>query len=150
MCDWMGKIQCKKVFLAAFLYLVISFVIRQIEATLTMKYYLMPEYFGVWSKAMMPNAGPPPASFFILSLTFTFITGLTFAAFYDFIKGLLPKSFWPKILAFTEIMILLMLVISYLPMYLLINLPLSLISSWFVSGTISIFLGSIVFAKIIR
>lgn len=148
--EWFKKIQWKKVCLAAFLYLLIAFVIRQIEAFSTMKYYLMPEYWGVWSKVMMPNEGPPPAIFHVLSAIFTFLTGLVFAYFYSVTQKLLGKSYWAKVWSFTVAFAVLSLVFSYLPMYLLINLPLVLLAVWFLTGVLTVFLGTLVFAKLIK
>lgn len=150
MCECLRKIQWKKVLVAGLIYLVAATIIRQIEVVLTMKYYLMPEYFDVWSKLMMPKAGPPPPSFMILSFLFTFITGITLAALYDFIKGLLPKNCWERVFDFTGTVAILMLVFSYLPMYLLINLPLGLLVCWFTTGLVTVFVGAVVFTKLIR
>ncbi len=146
---WTKKIKWGKVFVAAFIYLIIANIIRQIEIALTINYYQMPEYFGVWSTIMMPATRPPPMSFFLVSLSITLITGIALAAFYDFIKEILPKKFWQKVISFTDIVIGLMLVLSYLPMYLLINLPLGLLGYWFVSNVIITFLNAIIFAKIL-
>jgi hypothetical protein len=150
MYECLEKIQWKKVLLSGLVYLVAATIIRQIEVVLTMKYYLMPEYFGVWSKLMMPKVGPPPPSFMILSLLFTFITGITLAAFYDFIKSLLPKNCWERVFDFTGTVAVLMLVFSYLPMYLLINLPLGLVVCWFITGLVTVFIGAVVFTKLIK
>ena len=70
MIKWIAKIDLKKVLLASLAYTIVAMIIRQIEAVLTMRYYLMPEYFGVWSQVMMPTAGPPPPSFFTTSTSF--------------------------------------------------------------------------------
>jgi membrane protein insertase Oxa1/YidC/SpoIIIJ len=86
----------------------------------------------------------------ILSLLFTFITGITLAAFYDFIKSLLPKNCWERVFDFTGTVAVLMLVFSYLPMYLLINLPLGLVVCWFITGLVTVFIGAVVFTKLIK
>jgi len=140
----------RKVFLAAFFYLLIAFVIRQIEAFSTMKYYVMPEYWGVWSKVMMPTAGPPPASFHLLSAIFTFLTGLVLAYFFLVTQKLLGKSFWSKVGSFTAAFAVLSLVFSFLPMYLLINLPWVLLVVWFLTGVLTVFLGTLVFGKLFK
>lgn len=149
-CDWMRKIQWKNVLLASFIYLVIAFIIRQIEVFITMNYYLMPQYFSVWSKLMMPKAGPPPPEFLWLSILSTLITGLVLAIIYDLVKGMFPKNYWQKVFVYTKLMVILTLVFSYLPLYLLINLPLGLLVTWFISGAVTIFLGTTVFAKLIK
>jgi hypothetical protein len=77
---WIKESSWKRVFLSGLIISVISFVVRQVEAVLTLKYYMMPQYFGVWSKVMMPAAGPPPASFVVTSLVFTLVTGVSLAA----------------------------------------------------------------------
>lgn len=144
------KIRWGKVVIASIILLVIQMVVMNIEALFDMKYYVMPEYFPVWSKLMMPNAGPPPVEFFVASALFSFLTALVLACVYECFKASLDKRFWPRVLGFTKLMALLSLIFSYLPMYMLINLPLGLIVSWFVSGVLVIFLGSVVFVKILK
>lgn len=135
---------------AAAVYTIVAFVVHQIEVMLTMNYYLMPEYFGVWSKVMMPGAGPPPASFMVYSLVFTYIAGVVVGALYDFIKDLLPKKFWPRVLNFTDLVISLMIVFFTLPVYLLFNVPFGLSVGWLASSLMIVFLGSAVFVKMIK
>lgn len=149
-CEWMKKINWQKVLLAGFVYLIIATIVRQIEAALTMSYYTKPAYFGVWSKVMMPTAGPPPPSFMILSLLFTFITGLSLAVVFDFVKGLLPKDYWSKICCFTSLVVWLMVLFFTLPVYLLLNVPLMLLIWWFASSVVIVFLGTVVFVKVIK
>ncbi len=144
------KIRWGKVILVSIILLVIQMVIMNVEALFDMKYYVMPEYFPVWSKLMMPNAGPPPAEFFIASTLFSFLSALVLACVYECFKTSLEKKFWPRVLGFTKLMALLSLVFAYLPMYMMINLPVMLIVSWFISGVLVILLGSIVFVKILK
>lgn len=149
-CECLKKVRWGKVFLAGLVFLVIATIVRQVEAILTMKYYLMPEFFGVWSKVMMPKAGPPPASFFLTSLLFSLATGMTLAAFYDYIKNLLPKNQWQRMFCFTEIVVVLAFVFFSLPTYLLINLPLGLLGAWLVSTVVILFLATTVFVKLLK
>lgn len=150
MCDCCKKIRWGKVLVAGFLFLIIATVIRQIEAILTMRYYLIPEYFGVWSRAMMPKAGPPPTSFYLTSWVFSFITGVVLAGFYDLAKDFLGKTCCNKTCGFTCIMVALSLVFFSLPAYLLFNLPLVLLMSWFISSVIVFYLVAVVFGKVLR
>lgn len=149
-CECFKKVKWGKVFLAAFIYLVIAFVIRQIEVFSTMKYYLMPQYWEVWSKIMMPNAGPPPLIFQVLSVIFTFITGLVLIWFFVATQKMLGKNYWVKVGKFTGAFAVLTLVFSSLPMYLLINLPVALLVVWFLTGVLTVFLGTLVFAKLFK
>lgn len=145
--SFIHKVHWQKVFLAGVPFVVIATVAHQIEAALTMKFYQMPEYFGVWSKQMMPTQGPPPLTFFAMSLIFSYATGVALAAVFDYTKPAFPKSYWPHVLFFSDLMVSLALVFSTLPMYLMINLPLVLIASWFVSNFIAVTLNSMILAK---
>jgi hypothetical protein len=149
MLSLLPKLNWKRILIAGATYFIIAFILRQLEVIATMNYYLMPQYFGVWSQLMMPKAGPPPPLFVLLSSLFTLITGIVLAGFYDLLKGVLSENWLGKVLGFTFVSTLLMLVFSYLPLYLLINLPLGLLVYWFVTGTISIFLSSLIFVKIL-
>ncbi|MFA6447354.1 MAG: hypothetical protein WCW31_03825 [Patescibacteria group bacterium] len=146
----MLKLQWSKVALSALIFMVIASIIRQIEALLTMNYYTLPEYFSVWSKSMMPTAGPPPASFMIMSLAFAFVTGFVLAAFYNFIKDGIPGGYIKKVTWFTLIIFVLAFVMFALPLFLMINLPIGLQITWLISTFIIFFLNSLVFAKLIK
>jgi len=128
----------------------IGFVVHQIESILTMRYYLMPEYFSVWSRVMMTKAGPPPLSFFLLSLLFTFLTGFAFSYIYLQIKDSLPKGYWKRAFHYADIMAGVYLVTFLFPVYLLFNVPFGLLVSWGISGFIVACIGSIVFVKVLR
>jgi hypothetical protein len=81
-----------------------------------MKYYQMPAFFGVWSKLMMPNAGPPPPEFMIVSLVMTFYSGVALALIYYYVRNLLPKLFWKRIFFFADLMIAASFIFFTLPL----------------------------------
>lgn len=147
---WITKISLKKLLLSGLIFTVISFIIRQIEAVLTLKYYMMPEYFGLWSKVMMPTAGPPPVSFMITSIVFTFVTGLSITAIYYYIKDHLPKGELKRTFYFADLMVGTSFVFFTLPVYLLFNVPLGLLIIWFITTFITLTAGSWVIVKIIK
>lgn len=147
---WIKEIKWGKLFLCGLIYLVFTTAIRQIEIILTMKYYLMPQYFGVWSQLMMPNTVPPPLNFIVTSSTFTFASGLSIGLVYYYIRNLLPKQFWHRVTFFTDLMIGTSFIFFTLPVYLLFNLPFQLLLSWFISSFIILFLTSLTLVKIIR
>lgn len=150
LCSCCRNVNWNKVFVAALIYTIIATFIRQIEALLTIDYYMMPQYFGAWSKMMMPKAGPPPMEFYITSLIFTFITGVMIAAFYEIIKSLLPKDKGERIFCFTAMIFSLAFVFFTLPVYLLINLPFTLLVYWVISSLVIFSLGSVVFTKVLK
>ena len=150
MCYLTQKVQWSKVLLAGLLYAVVNMVIQQVSAVLTMGYYLDPQYSSVWSKLMMPKAGPPPVNFFILAFILDLIGGIILALFYNFIKGLFKESFWHKVWGFTEISSILLLVLFFFSLYLMINLPLLLLLVWYISSVIIIFISAMIFAKLIK
>jgi hypothetical protein len=150
MSEWMRKLHWKKIFTSGIWYLVISFVTQQVFAALTMQYYRDPAYFATWSKLMMPNAGPPSLQFFVVSLLFTYTAGCTLAAVFDFTHQLFGKKFWSQVIGFTDIVVGLSIVLGYLPMILLFNLPIILILWWVVATFVATLLSSVAFAKTIK
>jgi hypothetical protein len=148
-CSCCKNLPWKKITLAALVFTAISFVFDQISAFLTMGYYQDPAYFGVWSKLMMPGPGAPPLSFFLLSLLFSLVTGKILAIAYYFVKDKLAAKGWPKALDFTCFIGGLYFVLSFLPSYLIINLPLVLLVSWFASALVVVFLAALIFEKIL-
>jgi len=131
----MPKVNWVKLVIAAVLMVIVGMVINNISAMMDMRHYMNPAYCQVWSKIMMPNAGPPPIEFFCWSLGLSFIAALLFGWVYNVLKaavpgsGVLIKGFWYGVLVF---------LVGSLPgmfsLYLLINLPRSLIASWTISG----------------
>lgn len=117
---------------------------------LTIKYYLMPDYFGVWSKLMMPSAGPPPPNFVITSLIITFVTGISVALIYYYLRDHLPPVGFKRVFYFADLLVATSFVFSTLPMYLMINIPVALLISWFLSNFVILTLGSWVLVKIVK
>ena len=147
---WIKEISWKKVIISGLIISVISFAVRQIEAILTLKYYMMPDYFGVWSKVMMPAAGPPPLSFMITSLVFTFVTGVSLALIYYYLKDHLPENRKKRIFYFADLMIGTSFIFFTLPVYLMFNVPTGLLVSWFISTFIILTGSSWILVKIIK
>lgn len=148
--EWIKKIPWMKVLLSSVIYTLIAFLVRQIEAILTVKYYMMPEYFGVWSKLMMPTLGPPPSEFMITSLVVTFATGVSLAVIYCYLREFLPKDDKKRIFIFADLMVGASIVFFTLPVYLLFNVPFQLMLSWLITSFIIILAGSFVFVRIIK
>ena len=148
--EWIKKISWKKVLYSAVIITVISFVVRQLEVVVTMKYYTDPAFFGVWSKLMMPTAGPPPATFMITSFIFTFITGLSLGLIYYYLKDHLPTDIKKRIFYFADLMLGTSFVFFTLPVYLMFNVPVGLLVSWFITSFIILLAGSYTLVKIIK
>ena len=147
---WMKEISWKKIFLSGLIFMVVSFIIRQVEVILTMKYYVMPAYFGLWSKLMMPNAGPPPMSFTIMSLVITLVTGISLGLIYTYLKDHLPTDMRKRVFYFADLMIGASFIFFTLPVYLMFNVPVGLLISWFISSFIILTVGSWVLVKIVK
>ena len=135
---------------AGILFGIIALIIHWIFAFVGMAYYLDPAYFPVWSKIMMPTAGPPPVSFFYYSLSFNIISGILFALVYTVIGSCVPgKRFMSRGLMYGFLVFLVGAIPGYLALYLLINLPPVLIALWAVEGLITYLVGGMVVAKLI-
>jgi hypothetical protein len=150
MAFWIKELSWKKIFVSSLLFTIVAFLIRQVEVILTMNYYKMPELFGLWSKVMMSKAGPPPLSFMITSLVFTFATGISLALIYYYLKDHLPKEEKKRIFYFADLMIGTSFVFFTLPVYLMFNVPLGLLISWFISTFIILTIASWILVKIVK
>ena len=146
---WISRIRWGKVLLIGLLYTIISGAIRQVELLWTMRYYLMPQYTGVWSKLMMPTAGPPPPEFLITSIILTFACGMGLAVVYFYLKEYLPKGFWKRSTFFADILVSTSFLFFTLPVFLLFNIPVALLGYWFVSTFVVLLVTSILIVKII-
>ena len=143
------KLNYGKLVLASVLYAVIAQIVHTVGSVVAMGYYLMPAYFPVWSKIMMPTAGPPPASFYVYSIVFALLTGLFLAYFYVVLR----KSIWGNTavkrgLCYGLIVLFIGVIPFSLMLILLINLPLGLIAEWTVENLVVTFAGSMVIAKL--
>lgn len=150
MVKWIYKINIAKVLLIGMLYTLLTTVIRQIEALITLRYYTMPQYFGVWSKLMMPTTGPPPLSFLTTSIILTFAGGISLALVYYYLRDMLPKDFRQRVLLFADLLIGLQFIFFTLPVYLLFNVPVELLVSWFISSFIILVITSFLLVKIVK
>jgi len=140
-----------KLLFAAVLFTIISQVIHTVESFLTMSFYLDSNYFGVWSKIMMPGAGAPPTSFYVYSIVFTFISGLIFVFIFTKAKNVIKEKVWWKIGKKYGIVVWLLASIPWtLTSYLLINLPPMLLVYWSISSLIIYILSGIAIAKILK
>jgi hypothetical protein len=146
---WITKISWKKVLYVSSLFTLFSFIIHELEAVLMMKYYLDPRHFGVWSKIMMPRMGPPPTEFFITSLIFSFITGISIAIIYYYLRGHLPENKTKRIFYFADLLVATSFVFFTLPVLLMLNVAVGLLVSWFVVNFICLTFSSFLCVKII-
>jgi hypothetical protein len=140
-----------RIVLSGVIFAAISYVIHMLGALLDMGYYLDPNYFRVWSKIMMPTAGPPPMEFTLYSSLFSLIGGILFALVYYYVKDSIKLNGAVKKGLFYGLLVTLVAVIpGYLSLILLINLPLMLVVSWAVQGVIVNLLGGMITAKLIK
>ena len=145
-----------KLLFAAILFTVISEVIHTAESFFTMSFYLDSNYFAVWSKIMMPTAGPPPTSFYVYSIVFTFISDLIFAFIFSKVKDVKVESvikanvWWKNGTRYGIAVWLLASIPWTLTTYLLINLPSMLLVYWAISGLLVYILAGIAMAKILK
>jgi hypothetical protein len=149
MIAWIKEINWGKTLLVGILYTVFAAIVRQVETMLTMPYYLDPTHFGLWSKLMMPKAGPPPAEFMMMSVVITLATGISIAVIYYYIKEMLPKKTTKRVFFFADLMIGFSFIFFTLPTYMLFNIPMGLLVSWFISTFVILLFASIISVKII-
>ena len=108
-----------------------------VEAMCTMNYYIDPAYCSVWSKIMMPNAGPPPASFYYYSLGFAAISWFLFMLVYAIVGPSVPGvDGWQRGAMYGLLVWLVAGLPGALSMILLINLPLGLVVCWAGTGLV--------------
>lgn len=140
----------KKLFLAAIVFMIVAQVVHTIGAVVTMDHYLDSKYFSVWSKMMMPKAGPPPAEFFYFSIAFGFIAALIYTYAYAVLRKAIPgKDYLNKGLSYGSLIFLIGTVPGSLSLILLINLPMMLIITWAVEGLVIALVGGVLIAKIV-
>lgn len=141
------KISLWRVFASGVLFAVIAQVVHTVCSFLGMSFYTNPDYFAVWSKIMMPTAGPPPASFYAYSILFGLLGGILFALVYAVLKGGIPvRSIAKRGLLYGFLIFLVGGIPGYLSLILLINLPFALVVLWALETLIIDLLGGIIVA----
>lgn len=135
---WISKINWEKVFTVGFIYTIIAILVHQVEVMITSRYY------------MMLDAGLPSSDFFIKSVILTLVSGISLALVYYYIRDMLPKNLRERVLLFADLMIGLQFIFFSLPVYLLFNLPMGLLISWFISSFLIFVATSYVCVKIIN
>ena len=145
MVNWKG------VLTVAVLMAIAAQIIHTVGAVLTMGYYVDPQYSSVWSKLMMPSAGPPPASFMVLSLIVGFITSLIFAWFYTVVRDSIPGDAPTNKGLNYGLMLYLVAGVPFIATnFLLINLPLGITVSWFFEGLLVYLIGGLLAARLLK
>lgn len=135
--------------LAAVVFTIIAQIIHSVAPMLTMQYYTDPAYATVWSKFMMPFAGPPPATFYYMSVAFNLIGALLFTLVYLVVKNSVPgKTLASKGLMYGFLIFLVSGISAFLSMFMILNLPLVLIVSWTLEGLLINLLGGMAVAGI--
>lgn len=143
MIKWMKDIQWGRVILVGGIYTIIAVVVRQIEAIIMMPYYQSEVYRGVWSKLLIPDVGSRPFEFFVNYGIGTFLTGVSLCIIYYYLKAYLSKKKWERTFFFADVLVATSFVFFTIPAYLLFNVPLALLGSWFVSNFIVLLFASI-------
>jgi hypothetical protein len=145
------KISWPRILAVAILYAIASEIVMTLGAFMDMSYYYDPSYFGVWSKLMMPAAGPPPAEFYYFGMAFQLVTGFLFALVYRVIKGAVPGKGWKnKGLMYGFLIFLVTGIPTTMMLYLLINLPVGLLLSWMLQSLVVYLIMGLVAAKLLK
>ncbi|MBU0899042.1 MAG: hypothetical protein KKB03_00350 [Nanoarchaeota archaeon] len=140
-----------RIILAGIVFAIIAQIIHSISAIFSMGYYLIEEYWPVWSKIVMPGAGAPPASFYCYSAGLNFITGIFFALVFTWFACCLGGKDKLKRGALYGLGVFL---IGGLPsmfmLYLIINLPAGLLAIWTLESLIISLIAGAAVAHIIK
>ena len=144
------KLNLPRLLAAAAVYVIIAQIIFTIGAMADMPYYMDAAYSDVWSKVMMPAAGPPPAEFYYASILFQAVYGFLFAFVYTVIKGAVPGKGWKNKGLMYGFLVFLVAGVSDLGMVLLVNLPMALVLSWVLQGLVVYLLAGLAAAKIVK
>ena len=84
------KENLRNIVIASIVILIISQIIHTKGAVLTKDYNIDEAYTQVWSKIMMPAMGPPPMSFYIISMFSALVFALIFVSVYDIFEASVP------------------------------------------------------------
>lgn len=135
---------------AGVLFAIIGVIVHSLGAFPTMGFYMDPTYFPVWSKLMMPTAGPPPMTFHYYSIGFGVITGILLALVYAIVRRGVPGVGTKRGVMYGLLIFLVAGVPGSLSLFLLVNLPSTLIVYWALEDLVAYLLGGAVFGRLIQ
>ena len=144
------RISVPRIIAAGIVYMIVSQIIHTLEAFGTMGYYLIPDYFQVWSKIMMPGMGPPGAEFYYYSFGFALVAGILFALVYALAGCCLPGSDMKRGAYYGFLIWLVAGIPSMLSLILLVNLPWDLVGIWTIIGLVVYLINGALAAKIVK
>ncbi len=145
MISWIRQIAWGNVLLIGVLYTTAASIIRYIESIFTSKYYLMPQYKGLWSIPMRFTS----TEYFIASTVAMFTIGVSLCIIYYYLRDYLPKKRWQRIFFFADILVACSFIFFTIPTCVMFNVPSVLLMAWFVSGFINILIASILIVHIL-
>ena len=134
----------KPIIIGGILFVVASQIILMGEVIATMDIYMMPEYFPVWSKLMMPDMGPPPAIFYAISISVSVGLSLLYSTVFHILRNGIPGTGIRKGFNYGILLFLLSSFPSMLGMWLLINLPTKFFVAGLVFGIIHYLVGGVI------
>lgn len=140
----------KKIVISAAVFALLSQVIHTVSAIFTMSYYTNPAYFPLWSKIMMPTAGPPGTEFYVFSIIASFITGLVFAGAYSILGRSVPESAFGRGINYGIMLFLIAGVPFTFTTYLLLAVPSALLLAWAFESLVIYVIAGAAFEKILR
>ena len=149
MIKWMKDIKWGRVFLVAGIFTVISLLVRQLEMMVMFPYYQSEVYRSVWNKLLLPTVGPISFEFLVNYLIATFLTGISLCIIYYYLKSYLPKKKWERTFFFADVLVATSFVFFTIPVYILFNVPLALLGSWFLTTFISVISASILIVHLL-
>ena len=160
------KISWPRILAVAILYAIVGEIVMTLGAFLDMSYYFDPAYFGVWSKIMMPAAGPPPLEFYYFGIAFQLVAGFLFAFVYSVVKRSVNlgvhstlnlragkewhKGWYNMGLMYGFLIFLVAGIPTTMTLYLLINLPVGLLLSWMLQNLVVYLIMGLVAAKLVK
>jgi len=139
-----------KIILVSVLFLIVAQIVHTLGAMATMNYYLLEQYFSVWSGVMMPDGGAPGGMFYILSAAFNLVTGLLFAlVFLGVERGINYKNKVKKGLLYGFLVFCVASIPGALSMVLLLNLPGMLIFAWTLEALVIYLIAGMITGKLL-
>lgn len=138
-----------RVLICGALFAIVAQVVHTASAVFTMGWYTDPAYFGLWSKLMMPAAGPPGAEFFIASFLANFAIGAIYSGAYAMLGKALPGKGAMKGLKYGGLLFMLAVVPFVLTSYVLLAIPTALLLDWAVSDLLNLLLLGAALTRII-
>lgn len=135
---WIKKISWKNIIFVGSIYTAIALIAQQCESRFGINYPFTSSSVSYY------------ANYHFINLIFTFVTGVSLAIVYYYLRDNLPKNKLQRTLYFADLMVATYFIFFTIPVFLIFSVSPMLLFIWFVKAFLLLLINSVVLVNIIK